>query len=115
MGKTIETAHVDPVIDERLWFTCNNCEYDKETKHFVFGNCHTFPGRMHAWCPAGKRAFCVSRQEMASYSYELDWWMRGFLHGNEPEPNNRDDDDSWKDQEYVECVEAFHRDGVWPL
>lgn len=114
MGKTTETTHVEPVVDEHLWFTHKHCQYDSESKHFVIGNCHTFPGRMHAWCPVGKRLFCVSRQEMSEYSYELEWWMRGFLHGNEPEPTDREKDESWHDPRYLKCVEAFHRDGVWP-
>lgn len=34
-------------IDEKLWIRTSGCE----GLDYLVGNCHTFPGRMGAYCP----------------------------------------------------------------
>jgi hypothetical protein len=68
-------------IDARLWIDRGCQGHD-----FLFGNCHTFPGRMAAYCPHQANDVCVSREEIRSMSEESALWIAGFLVGSEPGP-----------------------------
>jgi hypothetical protein len=68
--------------DEKLWFFHKNCSGE----HFLLGNPHTHPERMYAWCPAKKHCFCVSDSEIEGRSIEAEYWIKGFLSGNESRP-----------------------------
>src|SRR5262245_44519654 len=72
-------------IDEKLWFTMRCSAPDK--KYFLLvTNPHTFIGRMYAWDADLEQGFCVSKHEIAAWSAEVDYFIKGFLSGNEPRP-----------------------------
>jgi hypothetical protein len=71
-------------IDERLWI-----ERGCPGRDFLFGNCHTFAGRMAAYCPPTAKDVCVSIDEIRAMSDEATLWVAGFLAGNESDPETR--------------------------
>lgn len=70
------------VCDKKLWFRVDHCE----SLHFIVGNAHTFRGRIRGWCPKKQRTFLLSKSEISQCSTEAEYWIKGFLRGNEPNP-----------------------------
>jgi hypothetical protein len=92
-------------VDERLWIRTSGCA----DRDFVWGNAHTFPGRMEAFCPHHRRDFSVSMNDVTEASAGARIWMAGFLRGNEPPPPEGDD----LRQVWRTSIQAFQRTGVW--
>ena len=69
-------------FDPNLWIKLDHCNGE----HYLIGNCHTFPGRMNAYCKKKETTFCVSLAEISDMSEQSRYWINGFLCGNEPEP-----------------------------
>lgn len=104
----------NPNFDENLWFTMgSHCE----GKHYLLGNPHTFVGRMWAWCPNKEVSFFVSKSGIDECSTETNYWIQGFLAGNEPEPkpdeNGDVDFESEEYKEWLKKVENFKETGNW--
>lgn len=105
-----------PKYDENLWFIMGDC---CTGKHYLLYNPHTFPGRMGAWCPFKQVTFCVSKSEIEEMSPEANYWIRGFLAGNEPDApmgKNNDDylpEDHPKYQHWRAEIERFPETGHW--
>ena len=101
--------------DVNLWFYHKGCE----GKHFLFGNPHTFPGRMWAWCEVKKRSFFVSKSEMGECSEQTTYWVKGFLAGNQPDaPTDENGDVDYKSAEYknwLRKLEEFEETGFWEI
>ncbi len=105
----------EPNFDERLWFTMRSC---CSGKHYLVYNPHTFPGRMGAWCPEKRINFCVSKSEIKQCSVEAQFWMQGFLVGNEPDaPTNEEGDylpeSSPAFERWRTAREVFPQVGFW--
>jgi len=101
-------------IDSALWIILEHCEGE----HFLIGNCHTFPGRMNAFCKRKDTAFCVSLSEISDMSEQSRYWIKGFLSGNEPEPPEEIDgeppEDYFKSERYHDWltqIENFNTSG----
>ncbi len=97
--------------DEDLWFEAHCGGRDLLT-HW---SCHTFPGRMTAWCPDRSDRYCVSLDEMGEMSVATGYFVRGFLAGNAPDIPV---DGEWNTAEedgvaWESALEAFHREGSW--
>jgi hypothetical protein len=92
-------------VDPRLWIRTGGCT----EQDFVWGNAHTFPGRMEAYCPHQRRDFSVSKNEVTDASPEAGLWMDGFLRGHEPEPPQ----DKGLLPVWRTAIKIFHRSGVW--
>lgn len=71
-----------PEYDKALWFEHLGCS----GKHYLIGNPHTVPGRMWAWCPKEQCTIFISKADMGKMSKSAEYWVNGFLSGNEPEP-----------------------------
>ncbi len=104
-------------IDSRLWVRTEICD----DIDFLYGNCHTFPGRMAAFCPHMARDYCVSKNEIRASSPEADMWIAGFLSGNEP-GGDAMFGDAWGEveskedmrlEQWRQATEEFRRTGVW--
>lgn len=99
--------------DENLWFEHKGCA----GKHFLIGNPHTFPGRILAFCPKKDKTFFVSKNEIGNMSQQSDYWIKGFLIGNQPEPPTDENDDvDFGSKEYIEWtkkVKLFNETGDW--
>lgn len=92
-------------VDARLWIRTTGCP----EQDYIFGNPHTFPGRMEAYCPHQRRDFSVSKNEVTDASPEARLWIDGFLRGNQPKPPEEEGLlPVWRS-----LVEIFHRTGVW--
>jgi hypothetical protein len=92
-------------IDARLWIQTSGCA----GRDFIWGNPHTFPGRMEAYCPHQRRDFSVSKREVTDASPEARLWMDGFLRGHEPDaPEDEDLLPVW-----LNSIKIFHLMGVW--
>ena len=102
-----------PKIDKRFWFKHKGCE----GKHYLIGNPHTFPGRILAWCPIKKIDFCVSKAEMDEISESAQYWLEGFLAGNQPYPPLDDNGDvDFESPEYKNWlleIKEFRKTGDW--
>jgi len=102
-------------IDEKLWFTMK--KHCAAEKHYLIGNPHTFRGRMLGWCPQKKTSFFVSKAEMEECSTETQYWISGFLSGNEPEPpanSERDVDfESAEYKDWLNKIKKFRETGLW--
>lgn len=102
-------------IDEKIWFEYDGCE----GRHYMIGNPHTFKGRMYAWCPKKERSFFVSKSEIIKMSVECEYWVKGFLSGNQPEPpTNSEGDVDFESKEYkawADKVADFENSGYWEL
>ncbi len=99
--------------DQRLWFLHKGCT----GKHYLIGNPHTFRGRMWAWCPVHRRTVFVSKSEIESCSPEAEYWIQGFLAGNEPPPPlDEHGDPAFDSPEYARWeaeIRLFHHTGFW--
>ena len=73
--------------DSALWVELSHCD----GKHYILGNPHTFPGRIMMWCPNKEVSFFMSKNEIQKCSKEAEYWIKGFLSGNEPAPPSCDD------------------------
>ncbi|WP_125566474.1 hypothetical protein [Nocardioides baekrokdamisoli] len=101
-----EQVELPPGVDHRLWIRTSECE----SPDYLFGNPHTFRGRMHAYCPHGDLNFAVSMCEVTESSIEAKYWIAGYLHGSElRRPKEGPADDAWKADR-----DAFHVTGDWP-
>lgn len=100
-------------IDENLWFYHHGCE----GKHFLVSNPHTSPGRMWAWCPIKKSGFCVSKAEILESSLQTEYWVKGFLIGNQPAPPTNENEDVDLNSEPYKLwnlkVEEYEQTGNW--
>lgn len=92
-------------VDQRLWILTGGCS----GRDFLWGNPHTFPGRMEAYCPHQRRDFSVSLNEVTDASAEARIWIAGFLRGNAPSPP----EDGDVQQLWRTSIQTFHRTGVW--
>ena len=104
-------------FDPQLWIRTGGCD----GRDFLVGSCHTFPGRMRAYCPSGDAGYCVSRAEIVEMSPESARWVEGFLVGNEPRPEDmfgpdihaaEDDDPRWR--RWADACLEFRATGDWP-
>jgi hypothetical protein len=99
--------------DENLWFEHDGCE----GKHYLLGNPHTFPGRIWAYCTKKDTTFCVSKNEIGNMSIQSEYWIKGFLIGNQPiPPTDTNDEVNYESKEYknwVDKVEIFNKNGIW--
>lgn len=104
-------------VDERLWIRTSGCD----SRDFLVGNSHTFPGRMSAYCPTDGVHYSVSLSEIEDMSPDAVHWVAGFLVGNQPRPEDlfgpgihdaHDSDPHWR--RWTEAVEQFRRTGTWP-
>ena len=80
-------------IDPRLWVKIKGVD----GRCYLFGNNHTFKGRMCAYSEALETDLGVSRGEITASADEAQYWIEGFLAGNEPseaEALGDDDDDN---------------------
>ncbi|QXC63225.1 hypothetical protein KSP35_10800 [Aquihabitans sp. G128] len=105
-----QTPPVAQELDEALWFSGACGERD-----YLVGNSHTFTGRLSAWCPTTEVSYSVSSSEITEMSLEARYFIKGFLHGAEPDPpmdaeGDTDDDDleAWR-----QAVARFRRNGTW--
>jgi Translation initiation factor IF-3, N-terminal domain len=103
-----------PELDPELWFHTEHCE----GRHYVLGNGHTFRGRIHAWCPAKRLGFRVSKSDITECSRETTYYVQGLLAGQEPAPPVNDEGDLLPsgDPEYrawVHATELFRQTGMW--
>ena len=102
-------------IDEKLWFYLKGD--DCTEKHYIIGNPHTFHGRIMGYCPKQKKSFYFSITEIERMSVETQYWIKGFLSGNEPEaPIDEDGDTIFEGEEYdfwAESIKVFHKTGYW--
>ncbi|HEX6682029.1 MAG TPA: hypothetical protein VF062_04510 [Candidatus Limnocylindrales bacterium] len=99
-------------VDPRLWFELDGCE----GRHYlVDGNPHTFRGRMYFYCPYRNVYMRVSKAEIRECSEEANFFIRGFLSGNEPPPPDEDNGDDGDPQfdRWRQAVEVFRRTGYW--
>lgn len=101
--------------DEDVWIVVRACgEHD-----LLFGNPHTYLGRMAAWCPHRRESFAVSKSEILDMSRAAAAWVAGFLAGSEPDsPLNEDgwevDDDDPRFAAWRESTTTYLRTGTWP-
>jgi hypothetical protein len=99
--------------DSKLWVELSHCE----GKHYILGNPHTFPGRIMMWCPNKEVSFFMSKNEIQKCSKEAEYWIKGFLTGNEPEPPVGDDEmpdfESKEYSEWKDHIKEFHSKGIW--
>jgi hypothetical protein len=102
-------------IDDELWITLLG---EPGKKYFLFYNPHTHKGRMGVWDPDTQQVFRVSKNEIASYSHEASYWVKGFLAGNEPDPPKSRKgydlpDNHPKLIRWRKAIELFHESGFW--
>jgi len=101
------------IYDKNLWFEHEGCV----GKHFLFGNPHTFPGRMWAWCPKKETSFCVSKSEIGEMSVQTSYWIKGFLIGNQPAPptdeNDNEDLEGKSYKDWLKQIDKFVKTGLW--
>lgn len=99
-------------IDDKLWFEYDGCV----GKHFILGNPHTFPGRMMGWCPTKNRSFFFSKCDITNSSSETEYWVKGFLSGNQPKYPRINEDIDFESEEYKvwqEKIKEFESSGLW--
>lgn len=106
-----------PEFDEKLWFTMSDC---CGQKHYLLFNPHTFPGRMGAWCPEKQLTFNVSKSAIETCSLEAEYWIKGFVAGNEPPPprdENRDylPEDDPRYRRWQAAIKQFPETGIWVM
>ncbi|HKQ75909.1 MAG TPA: hypothetical protein VJ810_19600 [Blastocatellia bacterium] len=105
------------LFDEKLWFTMSHSGPEK--KYFLcVTNPHTFIGRMYALDADLDQGFCVSKHEIAGCSAEAEYFIKGFLSGNEPEPPRDDNDENYPDdssemRKWEQSRILFKKTGVW--
>ena len=100
-------------VDPELWFPSAQCGGERD--YLFDAKCHTFPGRMKAYCP--------HRPDFPDYRISLSelpdnlpvatrYWVKGFLAGNLPAPANEEDEAYMV--RWHEAAEAFADTGEWP-
>ena len=103
----------EPIFDKKLSFNHKGCE----GPHYFLGNPHTFPGRILAWCPVKKQSFCVSKSEISNCSVEAEYWLKGFLIGNQPAPplsNDKNPELTEKEiKNWKRKLTRFENEGTW--
>jgi hypothetical protein len=104
-----------PQYDEKLWITVSNC---CSSKHYLLSNPHTFPGRISVWCPRQQLAFRVSKSEIETCSLEAEYWIKGFLVGNEPDAPTDEQGDYLPDDDprmirWRAALRQFPETGLW--
>jgi hypothetical protein len=101
-------------IDSTLWFTT---ERGGERYYLHTYGAHTSFGRMYAYDPRQRESFCVSKNEIVEASRESQYFIAGFLTGNEPtRPVGASGPLPESDPRVVEWrrhVAEFHASGVW--
>jgi hypothetical protein len=101
-------------IDPDLWFDSVRCG-----RHYlVEGNPHTFRGRMWAYCVEKEIYTRVSKNEIQRCSREAEYFVRGYLSGNEPDPPLMEDKDLLDENDsrmnrWRQAVELFRETGNW--
>lgn len=102
-------------LDENLWFFHKDCKGE----HYLIGNPHTFPGRILAWCPIKECSFYISSSEIEDRSMQSDYWIKGYLIGNQPAPPTNEegmtDFESEKYMNWKRKIEIFKSNGVWEM
>lgn len=102
-----------PFSDDALWFFHKGCE----GKHYIIGNPHIVPGRIWAWCPKEEVSFFLNKNDMEEMSEATQYWLKGYLSGNEPPPPLDEDGmpaysgDSF--EKWNLKRKRFHEEGVW--
>ena len=104
-------------LDKDLWIRTSGCD----GRDYLVGNCHTFRGRMGAYCPDRDVGYSVSISEIEDMSPEAARWVAGFLSGNEPSPEDmfgpgihdaHDSDPRW--ERWRAALADFRATGEWP-
>jgi hypothetical protein len=100
--------------DVKLWVELDHCL----GQHFILGNPHTFKGRIDVYCPSKNIDFCLSISEIQQMSVESEYWIKGYLRGNEPDPPEEYDEESTVEyfqssryKRWEEIVQNFRRTG----
>jgi hypothetical protein len=104
-------------IDDKLWVKLDDgCP----GPHYLLGNPHTFRGRIHGYCETKKAHFNISKNEIIEMSPESEYWIKGFLRGNEPAPPIQEDSESVDSYyssprylEWMELLKKFNDTGFW--
>ncbi|MCG7878323.1 MAG: hypothetical protein AB2669_03395 [Candidatus Thiodiazotropha endolucinida] len=104
--------------DKKLWVEIKPGPLVKDPclgkKHYLVGNPHTRPGRVMVYCPITKKCHVNSFRNFVKLSDEAQYWMQGFLSGNEPHPPlGSDGMYDFTDKEWVKRIESFHKTGEW--
>jgi hypothetical protein len=119
-GNPADDLELPDAIDRRLWFVGERCG----RRDYVYGNPHTFPGRIAAYCPHSDpryRGYNISVDEMGERSPETALWIAGYLHGNEPSIEQylgvdrvelAPDHPAWI--RWQRELDRFHRTGLFP-
>jgi len=100
-------------IDERLWFVgpCGQRDFLD-----VAGG-HSYRGRLMAFCPHNSDypGYHVSLSEMGQMSLEAEYFVKGYLCGDEPGlPEDENGDVTPEDlTAWRQAVQRFHTTGSW--
>ncbi|MEU8296233.1 hypothetical protein AB0C04_02950 [Micromonospora sp. NPDC048909] len=98
-----------PDVDPDLWFDTEKCG-----RHYLLdGNAHTFPGRMLAYCAERGIRTRVAKGEIGVCSEQAQYFVRGFLSGNEPAPPASDSDTDLAYLAWSEAAARFRDTGHW--
>jgi hypothetical protein len=103
-----------PDVDPALWFDTDSCG-----RHYLAdGNPHTFHGRMWAYCPQNDIYTRVSKSEVDRSSREAEYFIRGYLSGDEPDlPRTVNGDPLEEDDQRMvrwrKAVALFRETGYW--
>ncbi|MFI6322487.1 hypothetical protein ACIBG8_33465 [Nonomuraea sp. NPDC050556] len=96
-------AQLPSDVDPALWFESAPCG-----RHYlVEGNPHTFPGRMYAYCVLEGIYTRVSKQDIEVCSRETEYFVRGYLSGDEPDPRDP------PTARWQRSIELFRQTGFW--
>jgi hypothetical protein len=75
---------------------------------------------MDAYCDLKDSTFCVSANEITEMSKESEYWIKGFLIGNEPEPPEENEKERPEDyfssgryKIWVAKIKEFRKSGQW--
>jgi hypothetical protein len=101
-------------VDTRLWVEIEGVE----GRCYLFGNNHTFTGRMCACSESLETDLGVSKRQITASSEEAQYWVQGFLVGNEPSEvealgDDEDDGPEVRFSRWQEMCADFRRSGVW--
>ena len=101
-------------LDPALWIEVKGVS----GRCYLFGNPHTFRGRMYAYSEDLATDLAVSKSQIRDASPEARYWIAGFLVGNEPSEIEALGDDESVDAEvrtrrWQEMCADFRRSGFW--
>jgi hypothetical protein len=101
-------------LDPLLWIEIEGVE----GRCYLFGNPHTFRGRMYAYSEVLASDLAVSKSQISARSPEARYWIEGFLTGNEPSESDalgdsEDDDPEIRFRRWQELALDFRRSGTW--